>query len=488
MIPLTTSLVMSEIAAERTRQDQKWGEQNHPNGTGPQHVWVFTGPAEHVATATRDEANHQAQQGKLTWLDIQLEELAEAFAEDNPAKLRAELVQVAAVAVAWIEAIDRSASRTVDDRDVVWGIGSSPHVDGPDSAPVSSLPGDRGLVRGPSTPEALRGSQAVAPDTDPSPDTDPQWRDLCQRVATIADPHARDLAGDVMCDAYSLGLLRGVARSDASLAGENARLRQRLARLGNELAATIEERDGLGAQQAKDFDRAEEAELQRDQLGRELASERAVTTRIKTQLVEDTAQLREKLAAAWAERDQLQTALSLAHRHELDYTDWADAVRTKHHLKPAAGDDDFATIAKHIIELHAERDELAGTVARYRHVVQATTAWAQEASGEHVLAMVAAVEALKADDVAEPESTNEHETATAAAFRFASELGRLADALDQRGIPLRDGPVEGAQVDTAIDTIDQLRTDLAKWSHHHAPYDRVVTGLVKALKAEEFVR
>jgi hypothetical protein len=50
--------------------------------------------------------------GYLDWLHILREEVAEAFAESDPAKLRAELVQVAAVAVNWVEAIDRRAART----------------------------------------------------------------------------------------------------------------------------------------------------------------------------------------------------------------------------------------------------------------------------------------------------------------------------------------------------------------------------------------
>lgn len=39
-----------------------------------------------------------------------LEEVAEAFAESDDARLRAELVQVAAVAQAWIESIDRRSA------------------------------------------------------------------------------------------------------------------------------------------------------------------------------------------------------------------------------------------------------------------------------------------------------------------------------------------------------------------------------------------
>jgi hypothetical protein len=44
----------------------------------------------------------------LTWADILEEEIAEALAESDPVKLRAELVQSGAVIVAWIEAIDRA--------------------------------------------------------------------------------------------------------------------------------------------------------------------------------------------------------------------------------------------------------------------------------------------------------------------------------------------------------------------------------------------
>jgi hypothetical protein len=53
----------------------------------------------------------RAAEKTLKWVDILEEEVAEAAAESDPAKLRAELVQVAAVAVAWIEAIDRRAAK-----------------------------------------------------------------------------------------------------------------------------------------------------------------------------------------------------------------------------------------------------------------------------------------------------------------------------------------------------------------------------------------
>jgi hypothetical protein len=51
-----------------------------------------------------------AQEGTTTWKHILREEFLEAMAEEDPEQLREELVQVAAVAVAWIEAIDRRAA------------------------------------------------------------------------------------------------------------------------------------------------------------------------------------------------------------------------------------------------------------------------------------------------------------------------------------------------------------------------------------------
>lgn len=113
-----TSVVLSDIAAERARQDAKWGEQNHPDGTGPGTAteafgitmpytrfdfWSFPELCEHFREFC--QANFAQQRG--TWADVLLEEVFEALAEDDPALLRAELVQVAAVAAAWVEAIDR---------------------------------------------------------------------------------------------------------------------------------------------------------------------------------------------------------------------------------------------------------------------------------------------------------------------------------------------------------------------------------------------
>lgn len=96
--------VLTDLAAERDRQDEKWGEQNHPDGTGPEdRPW---GRSADVRVA-KQLTDFMARRGLLTWRHILAEEFYEALAEDEPALLRAELLQVAAVAVAWVEAIDR---------------------------------------------------------------------------------------------------------------------------------------------------------------------------------------------------------------------------------------------------------------------------------------------------------------------------------------------------------------------------------------------
>jgi len=98
-----TNVPMAKVAAdvirERVAQNAKWGEQNHPDGTGAQH--------EGHASDYRMVCDTKFRDGNGTWKDILLEEVYEALAESDPERLRAELVQVAAVAAGRIEAVDR---------------------------------------------------------------------------------------------------------------------------------------------------------------------------------------------------------------------------------------------------------------------------------------------------------------------------------------------------------------------------------------------
>lgn len=94
---------LGEVFAERERQDRKWGEQNHPDGTG-------RSVQRYLADSAKRNCQQAADEGRVSWAHILTEEFYEALAESDPEKLRAELLQVAAVAVAWVEAIDRRTS------------------------------------------------------------------------------------------------------------------------------------------------------------------------------------------------------------------------------------------------------------------------------------------------------------------------------------------------------------------------------------------
>lgn len=108
-LPEAVSGVLAEVRDERARQDAKHGDQSHlPDGTGP-HVQPEFYPhrAENMAALAKRRTDRAAQDGRSTYEQILTEEYLEAIAEASPAKLRTELVQVAAVAVQWVEAIDR---------------------------------------------------------------------------------------------------------------------------------------------------------------------------------------------------------------------------------------------------------------------------------------------------------------------------------------------------------------------------------------------
>lgn len=120
-----TAAVLEEVAAERARQDARWGEQNHPD-VDPRDIDIVT-RNEYAFRARRwKEINAERSSDTesrrcavctaagphqhTAWDGVLLEEVYEALAEDDEQRRRAELVQVAAVAVAQIEAIDRRAA------------------------------------------------------------------------------------------------------------------------------------------------------------------------------------------------------------------------------------------------------------------------------------------------------------------------------------------------------------------------------------------
>jgi hypothetical protein len=90
--------IFEDVRAERSRQDQRWGKQMHPNGTSQKF--------KPMADSARNACRKADAQGANTWMHIMREEVWEALSETDRERLRSELVQVVAVGVAWIECLD----------------------------------------------------------------------------------------------------------------------------------------------------------------------------------------------------------------------------------------------------------------------------------------------------------------------------------------------------------------------------------------------
>lgn len=104
---------LHEVYAELERQYEKWGPQNHPNGTGPNSILYFVeesrdSSAVQMLRSCRAANERAVEAGKLTWSLILLEEVLEAQMESDPQRLHEELIQVAAVAVQWALKIKRT--------------------------------------------------------------------------------------------------------------------------------------------------------------------------------------------------------------------------------------------------------------------------------------------------------------------------------------------------------------------------------------------
>ncbi|XRQ16132.1 hypothetical protein ACN3XK_36255 [Actinomadura welshii] len=105
-VPGSLRKVLEDIAAEREAQDRMWGHQDFPDGSGSE----FTESAEEA----KQQCAAASSRGDLTWRHILTEEFFEALAESDPEALRAELVQTAAVAVKWIQSLDRRRGAAAD--------------------------------------------------------------------------------------------------------------------------------------------------------------------------------------------------------------------------------------------------------------------------------------------------------------------------------------------------------------------------------------
>lgn len=112
--------VLEDVFKERARQVQLHGHNmDTPNGTGPEAPWLF--PASHAPAETvqrlfrQDYEDFEAHQGRVNWALLLREEVAEAMEADSEEQLAEELIQVAAVAVSWVEKIRNRAAQDAGD-------------------------------------------------------------------------------------------------------------------------------------------------------------------------------------------------------------------------------------------------------------------------------------------------------------------------------------------------------------------------------------
>ncbi len=92
--------VLAEVAARRENLDHKWRAlRNEQDGTGEHMV--------KMARLAREGCDEAFNTGRGSWCHVLAEDFAWAMAQAGHGGLRSELINVAAVAVAWIEDLDR---------------------------------------------------------------------------------------------------------------------------------------------------------------------------------------------------------------------------------------------------------------------------------------------------------------------------------------------------------------------------------------------
>lgn len=101
--------IIMAIKNERLRQDNLWGEQNHPIIDS-----TFISDKMYLRYDIPSEENCKymcetlSKNNDLTWGDIILEELVEALCAKNKEDMKTELIQCASVIFAAIESLDRN--------------------------------------------------------------------------------------------------------------------------------------------------------------------------------------------------------------------------------------------------------------------------------------------------------------------------------------------------------------------------------------------
>lgn len=105
-----TRAVLGLVLKERVAQEARYGEANLTikSGTGPETRWLLpytSASATDIQQDLRDDYEaYEEDTGEVTWVHLVREEFAEACErdEDDP-RLAAEVLQVAALAVSWLE-------------------------------------------------------------------------------------------------------------------------------------------------------------------------------------------------------------------------------------------------------------------------------------------------------------------------------------------------------------------------------------------------
>lgn len=107
-----TRAVLDLVLKERREQEARYGSVSEVilDGSGPGTRWLlpYTGSdATQIQIDLRtDYEEFHSEEWGVTWVHLVREEIAEAFQEDDPTRLAAELIQVAALCVSWVERLD----------------------------------------------------------------------------------------------------------------------------------------------------------------------------------------------------------------------------------------------------------------------------------------------------------------------------------------------------------------------------------------------
>lgn len=106
--------IYTEIIEERQRQEAKWGQQNHPIviiNRDPEDSYEDAVASKYeIPTESRSKilCESAVLTKSLTWAEILIEEVSEALCAKTKKEQRKELIEVAAVAIAAIESLDRN--------------------------------------------------------------------------------------------------------------------------------------------------------------------------------------------------------------------------------------------------------------------------------------------------------------------------------------------------------------------------------------------